>query len=160
MTERIRWEDDGRNGFEGYAGTLDRHLFAVWQSPCDSGDIILGEWALTTQLPAPLEWRTPHGSDPEALKAEAERWLAEFVSSLGAIFPRIPDAEPAGLPIPRFAVLAVACPRCGADQQEWCVTHSGLPAEAHRERYRMAERAGILRKFAPPAPSRPKEEKG
>jgi len=86
-TTRIRWEDDGRNGFEGYAGTLDRHLFAVWQSPCDSAEDVLGEWVLTTRLPAPRDWRTPHGFDPEALKAEAERWLKGFTASLGATFP-------------------------------------------------------------------------
>ena len=27
------------------------------------------------------------GASPEKLKAEAERWLEEFISSLGAIFP-------------------------------------------------------------------------
>lgn len=87
MTDRIRWEDDGNGGFEGYAGTFDRYLFAVWRSSGDSGDIIIGEWMLVTQLPRLLGTRTPHGNDLAVVQAEAERWLAEFVASIGAVFP-------------------------------------------------------------------------
>ena len=86
MTEtRIRWEDDGNDGFSGYAGTLETRLFEVWQSPCDGGNYVLGEWLLTTALPVTCN-RTPHSRDPDELKAEAERWLAGFVASLGAVF--------------------------------------------------------------------------
>lgn len=87
MSERIRWESDGRGGFEGYAGTFDRLLFDVWQSPNDSGEVVIGEWVLSTQLPRPLGRPMPHGKDAAAMKAEAEKWLAEFVASLGAVFP-------------------------------------------------------------------------
>jgi hypothetical protein len=104
-TPRIRWEPTAWTGHKGYAGTLDKHLFALWQSPSDSGDIIQGEWVLTTHLPVPHGWRTPHGHDPGALKAEAERRLEEFARSLGAVFPEPPatdpDCEECGFGLPR-----------------------------------------------------------
>jgi hypothetical protein len=85
---RIRWEDDGRNSFEGYAGTWDWRLFDVWQTPSDFGDAVVGEWVLSTQLPGRFRRDRSHGRDPEPLKAEAEQWLSEFVASLGASFPK------------------------------------------------------------------------
>lgn len=87
MGERIRWEPDGNGGFEGYAGTYGRHLFDVWRSPNDTGEVIVGEWVLASQMPRPVGSRTPHGNDLSLIQAEAERWLAEFVSALGAVFP-------------------------------------------------------------------------
>ena len=95
MTEtRIRWEPDGHDGFTGHAGTLETKLFEVWQSPCDGGNYALGEWLLTTSLPVTCN-RTPHSRDPDELKAEAERWLAEFVTSLGASFEAEDDDDSA-----------------------------------------------------------------
>ena len=90
MTERIRWEPDGPDGFTGYAGTGEARLFEVWQTPCDGGGYAIGEWLLTTQLPV-IRNHTPHSRNPDELKAEAERWLEEFISSLGAIFPADDD---------------------------------------------------------------------
>lgn len=84
-TKRIRWEPTGNGGFEGYVGTLEACAFVIWKYNADAA-----WWTLTGQMVA---MRTcPHGDDPEPLKAEAERWLEEFVSSLGAVFPE--DEEP------------------------------------------------------------------
>ena len=84
MTEpRIRWQDDvlGSGEADGFTGTLDPPAFAIWKPP-QAG----GEWVLTSNLPGQEHDR---GFDvtPGKLKAVAERWLAEFVSSLGAVFP-------------------------------------------------------------------------
>lgn len=87
MTDRIRWKPTRYGGVTGHIGTLEPWLFQVFQSNCDHGDVVLGEWELTSQLPAPRARQHGHSHDPDTLKAEAERWLAEFVSSLGAIFP-------------------------------------------------------------------------
>jgi len=91
-TKRIRWEDDGAGGFEGYAGTLKPHAFTLWQSPCDGGDYVIGDWVLVSTLPIPASSSIGYtystsGKDSDALKAEAERWLEEFARSLGAVFP-------------------------------------------------------------------------
>ena len=102
MTEtRIRWEPANpinlepvdRSGWAGYVGTLKPCAFEVWQSGSDFDDVTLGEWVLSIRLPGPFGERLPHGHDPDTLKAEAESWLEEFVSSLGAIFPEpVPSA--------------------------------------------------------------------
>jgi len=80
-TTRIRWEEDAEaDEFIGYIGTLPAYMFLI----CDDGE---PEWLLTSRLPddeGERCWRAPH---PDQLKAEAERWLEEFVSSLGAVFP-------------------------------------------------------------------------
>ena len=83
-TERIRWEPTRNGGFEGYVGTLEPSAFTIWKYRSD-----VAWWTLTGNLGAMRE--CPHGDDPEALKAEAERWLERFVSSLGAVFPAEPD---------------------------------------------------------------------
>lgn len=87
MTNRIRWQETRPGTSLGYVGTLEPWAFQVWQSREDYDDVVLGEWVLSIQLPGALRERLPHGNDPEALKAEAERWLERFVSSLGAVFP-------------------------------------------------------------------------
>ena len=79
-TDRIRWEPTKNGGFEGYVGTLEPSAFTIWKYRSD-----VAWWTLTGNLGAMRE--CPHGDDPEALKAEAERWLERFVSSLGAVFP-------------------------------------------------------------------------
>ncbi len=85
---RIRWEPTPYGTVAGYAGSLGPQVFHLWQSPCDHGDVALGEWELSAQFPASRDerWRA-HGPDPGKLKAEAEEWLEEFVGSLGAVFP-------------------------------------------------------------------------
>jgi hypothetical protein len=77
-TARIRWQDDRLGGFTGRVGTLKPWVFHVWRSPRDRG-----EWVLAARLPGT---RRHFGGDPDELKAEAERWLEEFASSLGASF--------------------------------------------------------------------------
>jgi hypothetical protein len=86
-TARIRWESNGYGGLEGYAGTLNALLFDLWQSPGGHVDILVGEWILTGHLPMSPASEQPHGPDLDDIKAKAEKWLEEFVSSLGAIFP-------------------------------------------------------------------------
>lgn len=81
MTSRIRWQDDPETGeATGCAGTLDPAAFRIWEA--SEG----GEWLLTSILPGHQGART-YGATPDELKAEAERWLERFVSSLGAVFP-------------------------------------------------------------------------
>lgn len=49
------------------------------------------------------------------------------------------------------AVLSVACPKCGAGQQEKCVSRTGRQTyDAHSARFAMAKRAGV---FGEPAVS-------
>ena len=90
-TERIRWErnDDGSSvtaAHEGYAGTISEPLFFIFE-PDDRDPW----WILTSSLPglpgAGRAERRAHGADTDKLRAEAERWLAEFAGSLGAVFP-------------------------------------------------------------------------
>ena len=82
-TKRIRWTDSRSSAddpaFAGHVGDLCT-LFKIWP-PDDPGD----EWLLTAALPG-KEGERLYGF-PTDLKAEAERWLAEFVTSLGAVFP-------------------------------------------------------------------------
>ena len=93
-TERIRWErnDDGSSvtaAHEGYAGTISEPLFFIFE-PDDRDPW----WILTSSLPglpgAGRAERRAHGADTDKLRAEAERWLAEFAVSLGASFPSGP----------------------------------------------------------------------
>ncbi len=83
-TGRIRWEgrpEISSAAYLGYVGTLDPDLFRIY-APDDRDD----DWILASMLPGQSSLR--HYSDnPDAPKAEAEKWLAEFTSSLGAIFP-------------------------------------------------------------------------
>lgn len=93
MTEtpgRIRWEDNERRWDDGgsilgRAGTREDWLFQITQANNDPDDEAL---ALMLQLPG-ADHRASEitqGGSPEALKAKAEEWLEEFVSSLGAVF--------------------------------------------------------------------------
>lgn len=80
MTGRIRWHDTETGNLIGYAGSVGDWLFRAF--PTSDGD----SWCLFTQFPGTIgENRSCPGLDK--VKAEAEHWLEEFVSSLGAIFP-------------------------------------------------------------------------
>jgi len=94
-TTRIRWEPTEHGGWGGKVGTLEPLAFEVWRSNCDFRDVVLGEWVLSIRLPGPFGEQLPHGHDPDKLKAEAERWLEEFVGALGAIFEPEPSESAA-----------------------------------------------------------------
>ena len=81
MTEtRIRW-DETRTGTLGYVGTMTAPAFRIrWIVSDEHG------WTLTTYLPLMIHGKRDRADDPDELKAEAERWLAGFVASLGAVF--------------------------------------------------------------------------
>src|ERR1035441_8478042 len=84
MTERIRWSDDGT---EGYAGTAGQRIFTLY--PPQDG----GEWMMAAALPG-FNGRIKYRDTLEELHPDAEQWLAEFISSLGAIFPDATADEP------------------------------------------------------------------
>ena len=96
MTEtRIRWEptEPGSDDSFGYAGTLDPAVFTIWAPRRDDE-----AWEVTSALPQ-LPGERHAVTDREEAVAEAEHWLEEFVSSLGAVFPEPAfefdeDAEP------------------------------------------------------------------
>ncbi len=69
----------------GYIGSLESWEFELLRLYADYGEHVIGSWILTA--PLMRDRRPVSGPDPEELKAEAERWLEEFVSSLGAVFP-------------------------------------------------------------------------
>lgn len=99
MTKRIRWEDNGYGGQCGYVGTLKPWAFQIWRPDPESE-----HGRLDSVLPgqfARCAW-----SDGTDLKAEAERWLEQFASSLGAVFPE--DEQPEFC----HCTLAVTCPVC------------------------------------------------
>ena len=83
MTDRIRWEAGQFGNLVGYAGTVESWVFQVWHISDDEDS----HWSLISSLPDAQNWNAADPDDPEPLKAEAERWLTEFVSSLGAVFP-------------------------------------------------------------------------
>ena len=86
MPDRIRWHHERDDRLIGCTGTLDPHVF-VLLGPRFKGD----EWVLMSRLPG-QESVTRYAASPEALKPEAERLLAQFVTSLGAVFPELaPD---------------------------------------------------------------------
>ena len=80
-TKRIRWEDGLQGCRTGYVGTRERRAFTIWP-PLNDAD----KWMLDCAFSDVPDDRA-FGDGPGELKAEAERWLAEFVSSLGAVFP-------------------------------------------------------------------------
>ena len=80
-TARIRWEPTKYGGWTGHVGSLESWAFQIFKT----GLGYVG-WSLTAQLPGSLG-EGCQSDDPDELKAKAERWLAGFVSSLGAIFP-------------------------------------------------------------------------
>jgi hypothetical protein len=94
-TARIRWSDDLADArhFIGHVGTVAEPAFKLY-GPIDGSD----RWLLSIRLRSAVEF--VYRDDPDELKADAERLLAEFVSSLGAIFPPEPAPDP-------------DCPECG-----------------------------------------------
>jgi hypothetical protein len=83
MTERIGWVPTQYGGYTGHVGTLEPWLFQIWHPEPGKNHI----WQLDTALPGMQFTRSGvrSGGVP-TLKAEAEKWLAEFVASLGAEF--------------------------------------------------------------------------
>jgi hypothetical protein len=82
VTDRIRWSTEW-GGLTGHVGTAARSvrtaLCQIWRPMPESG-----EWTLTVALAGDLG-KEARGTLDE-LKAEAERRLSEYVSSLGAAF--------------------------------------------------------------------------
>lgn len=75
----IRWEPLLGGNFDGYVGTRTAPMFNLFLVTPGGP----APWALRSEL---LEGYSA-GTDPDELKAEAKRWLEEFVASLGAVFP-------------------------------------------------------------------------
>ena len=84
-TKRIRWEPTGHVGWTGHVGTLADWPFQIWDAAS-----VGGGWQLDSSLPGHWRRTGTTSTDPDELKAEAERWLEEFVTSLGAVFPAGP----------------------------------------------------------------------
>lgn len=96
MTEHIRWSDDDPSheyaAFTGSAGPSGWNWvpFGIYEE-ADGPVAGLKTYFLTSSLPG--QERRRHFGHPDDLKAEAERWLERFISSLGAIFPPEPAKE-------------------------------------------------------------------
>jgi hypothetical protein len=115
-TGRIHWErnDDGATvtaAWEGSAGKIDEASFWIFE-PTDSEPW----WILTSTLPGQGRYRV-HNDEAEALKRHAERWLAEFVSSLGAIFPAEVEVDPFGPEAWLDHHPDCVCPDCAAARE-------------------------------------------
>ena len=97
MTEtRIRWDETRTGTLGGYVGTMTAPAFRIrWIVSDEHG------WTLTTYLPLMIHGKRDRADDPDELKAEAERWLEEFVVSLGAVFPDALDCSA----VTRFEVI-------------------------------------------------------
>ena len=90
MTEtsaRIRWEDKipGNNDVYnvasiGYVGTVEESAFIIY-----TPDEAHAGWLLSVRLVPGSKFI--YGASPEEMKSKAERWLKEFVTSLGTAFP-------------------------------------------------------------------------
>lgn len=106
-TKRIRWEAGAEAGITAWFGIVGTapHLYSILR-PVTPGD----EWVLTCHLPGHVS-KVGYADDPDDLKAKAERWLEEFVSSLGAIF--LPEPAATGKP-DRVTVMLLHDPDSGA----------------------------------------------
>jgi len=95
MTERIRWEPLLGGNFDGYVGTMTSPMFEVFSVN------MVQPWVVRSDLLAGYST----GTHPDDLKAEAERWLEEFVASIGAIFPtpELPECRASRESAPRAA---------------------------------------------------------
>jgi hypothetical protein len=81
---RIRWaEDPVLHVWSGHVGTLAAQLFAIAAPLLETQGYLL-----MSRLPG-MDFSCSRPALEEA-QAEAERWLEEFVSSLGASFPAGP----------------------------------------------------------------------
>lgn len=82
-TNRIRWDDGPEPAvvWSGYVGTLLTPAFKIY-----GPDERAHNWLLAVQF-GPEGSLFFYADDPDESKAQAERWLEEFISSLGAVFP-------------------------------------------------------------------------
>lgn len=83
-TACIRWEDTASVidaiASRGFVGKLERRSFIIYKPEFDGGQYRL------LCLIGDRDGESLHADDPDELKATAERWLEEFISSLGASF--------------------------------------------------------------------------
>lgn len=91
-TARIRWEDEPTGdgdvyviASKGYAGAIEEPAFRIYRP-----DEVHDNWLLSVRLTGGSKFF--YGTSSDELKAEAERWLERFVSSIGAVF--LDDIEP------------------------------------------------------------------
>jgi len=127
-TKRIRWEDQPEpGGAIGYVGTQDSRAFTIWPPLTDED-----EWLLSCAF-SHMATERCFGSDRGELEAKAESWLAEFVTSIGAVF-KAPDLPPPNRGPMRdltcgacgeefgtnFDVDKIDCPRCEARRCPCC----------------------------------------
>jgi len=104
MTNRIRWHDETPGNGDvynvahiGHVGTVEGAAFIIY-----TPDQLHANWLLSFRLIPGSTFL--YADSPKDLKAEAERWLEEFVSSLGASFPVTYEFEEDDEPIEvRFA---------------------------------------------------------
>ena len=75
-TGRIRWNDTNPIVKAGLFGPFSFTILKIGTEP---------GWRLTAELPG-LGRKNADSDNPDDLKAEAERWLEEFITSLGASF--------------------------------------------------------------------------
>jgi hypothetical protein len=90
MSERIRWHDEPPGtslACKGYVGTLGGAVFKIYR-PDQAHRNWLGIWQLANS-----DDRYFHGGTLDDAKDQAERWLARFVSYLGALFPDTDRAD-------------------------------------------------------------------
>jgi len=87
VTGLLRWETGTYRNWLGYAGTAEHWLFQVSVRACpDNG----GRWLLASTLPGQRALAVP--GDCDELKAEAERLLRKWASSIGAVLPGPPES--------------------------------------------------------------------
>ena len=84
---RIRWEPNAPGGWCGYVATMEPWAFQIWHADAEGGP-----WRLDSTLLGQFGYHVDH-PDPEALKLHAERWLAQFTTSIGAVFPKPAQME-------------------------------------------------------------------
>lgn len=105
-TARIRWEPAEHGGFTGHVGNINPPLFTLRRRRV--------AWVLTAAIPGTsyriIRDDAAHPLPPVTeLKGQAERWLEEFTSSLGAVFPEAHDLPPVG----PDGMRELTCDACG-----------------------------------------------
>lgn len=91
MTDRIRWEPNGRDaGWCGFVGTMKPWAFQIWHAGTPGNP-----WRLDSALLGQFGFHVDH-PDPDALKRHAGRWLEEFTVSTDAVF--LDDITPLAAP--------------------------------------------------------------
>ena len=84
---RIRWHDHTSSSiiyaiaWTGYVGTIEEPAFKIYRP-----DELHARWLLSVRF-ATAGCEFFYADSDDELKERAERWLEEFVSSLGAVFP-------------------------------------------------------------------------